>query len=227
MNETAKQDIRFSALRQGAWQATKGMKGKIWLLFLYISLAQISLAFIFHGLESHYVALPGNKLWLLLQNLLTSFASAPFLGGCMMLALMRMRNQPVTCSTWVPYSKNFMGVGTVLFITALITNLPVYLYLGDITTGMKTTFLWVLLLGMMIQFLLIMAVLFVVDKQMSPIQACLASAKLVLRHFKVAISVFLFFYLLVVISVPLLFIPLVWVLPFNVLLIANLYAHLE
>jgi hypothetical protein len=219
--------LTFKPLIAEAWQLTKGIKRKIWLAGLYAFIVLGILFTVFHAITATYPELQHNRLWWLLQNLITAIVYGIFLGGIMMMGVTRARGETLMYSTWTRYAKYFIGVACVMFISAVLNGLPLLINpVSSADPSALTTSLFSLTGTLIFNFLFLLAVIVVIDQRVNPVKACFISAKLMMKNFKLGLQVYLFMLFILIISMALILIPLIWTMPFMILLVSLFYVRI-
>jgi uncharacterized membrane protein len=219
--------IKAKEIISEAWQLTKGFKGKFWVPSSGLIVAMLVVQFMLYHFMPENQAASSSRAGLLLKCLVGALVNAPFMGGITMIAIMRVRGQTISYTTWTHYSKYFINVALVLFLLSALMRLPVLIRPEGHNTISPSFFGVQILMIVVVAFSIQTAVYFLIDKKVNPLQACGLSVKLMLSNLRVTLPVFLFIMLIFVVSAVLAGIPFIWVYPFIVLLIANLYVKLS
>lgn len=219
--------LKFKPMMKEAWRLTKGMKGKIWLLMLFLGVLSIIFNLIGYLVQKSYPELLLKPYMIISTNAISCLLMAPFYVGYYMISAARARGEPISYWTWTKYSKYFLSVSIVLLIMYTINGLPALI--NPISSHNPSSIYDIIaapIIAFFTYFFFGFAVYIIVDKKVNPFQACWLSIKLIINNFKICVLVYLFLILIIILSVILLLIPYIWTVPYACLLWALLYVRI-
>lgn len=219
--------LKFKPLMKEAWLLVKGMKGKVWLLSLFITIIIVVFNVISHIIQKNYPGLLLTPSMIFLTNAISCLLLSPFYTGIWMISLARVRGENIKYSTWTRYVKYFFSTSVVLYIIYMINAMPILI--NPISVHNPSSIYDLLLIPVITfftYFFFWFAIYITIDKKVNPFRACMLSVKLVIKNFGICFKTYLFMTLITVLSFLLLFIPLLWTAPYICLLWALVYVRI-
>jgi hypothetical protein len=205
-------DFSIGALLSEAWQLVSGTKGILFagfvVFYLVVMVVMVAAGLLFAGIglfsESETLGIGGQ----LLNNLLVSAVTYPFMAGIFMVGIRRAAGQPISFNLIFQHFDKLVP----LVLTGILSSLL-------ITVGM----LLFVLPGIYLSIAYLLAIPLVVERGLGPWQALEASRKAISQHWFKVFGLSLMLMLIMLLSAIPLGIGLIWTLPLMIMAAAVLY----
>ncbi len=212
-----------------SWHQVKGSKSDLWYAWLFIIVISCAV-FVAELMVQNYILTLKPTEWVAIQFLqlvtmiITYFFTASLLVGVVVYSLKRMRREVCEPKEIFKHKALKWGCFQVLLIQSAIDTLIQIIILS---LPVANHLLVVGAVGAVIHLLLIVNLMVWVDQKVSPWQATVKSAQLIIRHFFKSILLFIVVMLINMLCVFTLCIGLIWVLPFSYFLITGFYLQIS
>lgn len=244
--------FKISDILSESWKKLPGVKWPIWAVILVTFAAALVGFLVIMSIGIHLYDAHLPLIWLtLVHPIVLNVIAGIFICGMIMPAIKQLRGEPISVATGFAYFSRAPQAMTFMLLVGSIS--AILNYLSEILnqhTGMSTVhFTWIQLASMLINLLLMLffylTIPLIADRNQTVFQAMGNSLRLVAPHgYKVLGIILILYFLLIIASLPLmiglalnyplivfagaifLFIVAIWLLPYAMMLQANIYLKL-